>query len=357
MPKYLMFLCCIFQYFFFMAEYIDIESFLDFSENVVIVDVRSPAEFMQGHIPGAVNIPLFSNEERKLVGTIYKQSGKEAAVLRGLDITGPKMSGFVKQARAIAKSNDILLHCWRGGMRSGSMGWLLETAGFNVKLLKGGYKAYRRFVRAQFEKEIKILILGGNTGSGKTEILKEIAKLDHQVIDLEKIAHHKGSSFGAMGQGQQPTSEQFENNLGNEWLKLDYSKSLWLEDESKMIGSVSMPESLYQKIRNSIVVFLDVPKNIREERLVKEYSSFDHKLISAATERIKKRLGGLNVNLALEALENKDYQTVANILLIYYDRAYLKGAGSRDQNTVHLLKIEEDNPKMNAEKVLRLQLP
>jgi len=336
-----------------MAGYIDVENFLNASDDIPLVDVRSPAEFANGHIPGAVNIPLFSNEERKVVGTIYKQSGKEDAVLKGLDIVGPKMSGFVKKARVIATNNEILVHCWRGGMRSGSMGWLFETAGLKVKLLKGGYKAYRKYIRAQFDKEIDVFILGGKTGSGKTEILKEIVKLGHQVIDLEKIAHHKGSAYGAMGQGQQPTSEQFENNLGKEWVKLDFSKPLWLEDESKMIGSVSMPEPVYQKVRNSPVVFLEVPKHIREKRLVKEYATFDHELISAATERIKKRLGGLNVKLALEALDKNDYQTVASILLIYYDRAYLKGLGVRDREKVFSLEIEEDDPELNAGKVLR----
>ncbi len=335
-----------------MAEYIDVEDFLVASENVAVVDVRTPAEFAQGHIPNAINIPLFSNEERKVVGTIYKQSGKQDAILRGLDIVGPKMSGFVKQARGIAINNEILMHCWRGGMRSGSMAWLFETAGIKVKLLKGGYKAYRRFIRAQFEKDIKVFVLGGKTGSGKTDILKEMAKSGHQVIDLEKTAHHKGSAYGAMGQGQQPTSEQFENNLGKEWIKLDFSKPLWLEDESKMIGSVSMPEPLYQKVRNNPVVFLEIPKPIREKRLVKEYATFDHELIRAATERIKKRLGGLNVKLALEALDKNDYQTVASILLIYYDKAYLKGLGVRDQAKVFSLEIEEDDPEFNAELIL-----
>ncbi len=335
-----------------MAEYLNVEEFLNASENVALVDVRSPAEFEDGHIPNAINIPLFSNEERKIVGTIYKQSGKGDAVLRGLDIVGPKMSGFVKQARKLAINKNILMHCWRGGMRSGSMGWLFETAGLKVKLLEGGYKAYRRFIRAQYENEIEIIVLGGKTGSGKTDILKAIRKTGQQVIDLEKIAHHKGSAYGAMGQGQQPTSEQFENNLAVEWMKLDFSKPLWLEDESKMIGSVSMCEPLYDKIRTSPVVFLEVPKHIREKRLVKEYATFEHKLISEATVRIQKRLGGLNVKLALEALEKNDYQTVASILLIYYDKAYLKGLSYRDQSKVYRVRTDKDDPKANAELVL-----
>ncbi|NOX47127.1 MAG: tRNA 2-selenouridine(34) synthase MnmH [Chlorobi bacterium] len=335
-----------------MAGYLDVETFLKSAENVPVVDVRSPAEFQQGHIPGAINIPLFSNEERKIVGTLYKKNGKEEALLRGLDIVGPKMSGFVKQAKQISPDSEILVHCWRGGMRSGSMGWLFEMAGLKVHMLKGGYKSYRGYIRGLYEKQIGIIVLGGKTGSGKTDILKSLGEMGQQVIDLEKLAHHKGSAYGAMGQGQQPTSEQFENDLAVEWMKLDFSKTLWLEDESKMIGSVSMCEPLYDSIRTSPVVFLEVPKHIREKRLVKEYATFDHRLIREATERIKKRLGGQNVKLALEALEKNDYQTVASILLIYYDKAYLKGLAHRDQSLVHRIRTDKDDPNANAELVL-----
>ena len=335
-----------------MADYIDVETFLNKPENIPVVDVRSPAEFEQGHIPNAINIPLFSNEERKTIGTLYKQKGKEKAILKGLDIVGPKMSGFVKQAKQIAPENKIRVHCWRGGMRSASMAWLFETAGLNVELLRGGYKSYRKFIRSLFEKQIEIIVLGGKTGSGKTDILKSLKNLGQQVIDLEKLAHHKGSAYGAMGQGKQPTSEQFENDMAVEWMKLDFSKPLWMEDESKMIGSVSMCEPLYDSIRNGPVIFLEVPKYIREKRLVKEYATFDHQLISEATERIKKRLGGQNVKLALEALEKNDYQTVASILLIYYDKAYLKGLDHRDQSQVHRIRTDKDDPNANAELVL-----
>ena len=229
----------------YMQKELDILQFLTLAETIPVIDVRSPAEFEKGHIPGAFNIPLFNNEERAIVGTLYKQKGKNEAVLAGLDIVGPKMSSLVSEARKISVNNEVLVHCWRGGMRSGSFCWLLNTVGIKASTLKKGYKAYRNHVLQSFEKPFQIIILGGETGSGKTEILKYIREEGEQVIDLEGIAHHKGSSFGAIGQEPQPRPEQFENDLALQWNKLDPSKRIWLEDESKNIGRVFITDSLW----------------------------------------------------------------------------------------------------------------
>ncbi|MFK7783533.1 MAG: rhodanese-like domain-containing protein, partial [Crocinitomicaceae bacterium] len=152
-----------------MPQTININEYWNQSESSVLIDVRTPAEYEKGHIPGAVNLPLFTNEERVIVGTTYKQRSPEKALLEGLDFVGPKMSGFIKQAKVLAPEKKVTVHCWRGGKRSFSMAWLLEIAGFEVNTLKGGYKAYRNEVLSSFEKiKHQIIILGGRTGCGKT---------------------------------------------------------------------------------------------------------------------------------------------------------------------------------------------
>ena len=335
-----------------MIKYLEAKEFLKRGNKVPIIDVRSPKEFLQGHIPNAINLPLFDDEERKEVGTLYKKSGKEASLLLGLDIVGPKMSNFVKTARKLSPEREIIIHCWRGGMRSASMAWLFETADFKVFVLNEGYKAYRKYIRQKIGEEANLIVIGGKTGCGKSEILNYLAKAGEQVLDLENIAHHKGSAFGDLGQEKQPTNEQFENNLFQAWQKPDLNLPVWIEDESRGIGTVSIPEPLYNKIRQSIVIFLDVEKEIRITRLVKEYALFDPALLEAAILRINKKLGGLNTKLAIEALRNKDFNTVASILLTYYDKAYLKGLSMREQDKVFKLELHEDNPALNTQLVV-----
>ena len=333
-------------------EFINPDRFLSKSQQVVLLDVRSPAEFAQGHIPGAHNLPLFNNEERAIVGTLYKNSGREASVLKGLELVGPKLADYVKEAKKISSQKEIYVHCWRGGLRSRNMAWLLENAGFRVSVLSGGYKAYRRFIRQQLGAEIKLVVLGGETGSGKSDILRELQKRGQQVIQLEELAHHKGSAFGDLGQEPQPSNEQFENNLYEIWRQLDPGKPVWIEDESRGIGKISIPDTLFVNMRSGRVLFIDVPKEIRIQRLVKEYAGFEKKILIAAVHRITKRLGGLNAKLAEEAILRNDFATAAAILLIYYDKNYYKGLGLRDQDLVHTIATETGDPGKNAELLL-----
>ncbi|MEI7581166.1 tRNA 2-selenouridine(34) synthase MnmH [Runella sp.] len=323
--------------------------FLQESQTVPVIDVRSPAEYEHAHIPNAINVPLFNNEERAQVGTCYKKLGRDAAVRLGLKLIGPKLADFVEQADQIAPNREVLVHCWRGGMRSGSFAWLLRTAGFQVQTLEGGYKAYRNHVLTAFERPQNIVIVGGHTGSGKTDILRELAVLGEQVIDLEAIAHHKGSSYGAIGQAPQPSSEQFENLLYQPWSQLDPIRRLWLEDESRHIGTCFIPLALWQQMRESSeIVFVDVPKSVRVQRLVREYAGFGKELLQQATERIKKRLGGQHYKAAIEALNCGDYTAVADISLNYYDKAYLYGISQRDASKVIRLELLDDNPQATA---------
>lgn len=324
------------------------EAFLQEAGRKPVIDVRSPSEFAGGHIPGAVNIPLFDDAQRAVVGTLYKQSGRDASILKGLEIAGPRLAGFVQAARQLGKGNELLVHCWRGGMRSANMAWLFRLAGFQVDVLDGGYKAYRQFIRGKLGSFDRMVVLGGKTGSGKTAVLERLKRMGEQVLNLEEIAHHKGSAFGDLGQEDQPSSEQFENNLYQSVSRLDPAVVTFVEDESRGIGKLSIPDNFYQIMRSAAVVFLDVPKSERINRLVLEYSGFPRDRLAAAIQRIGKKLGGQNVKVAIEALETKDYATVADILLLYYDKAYMKGLSMREAERIFTLPVDADDPDTNA---------
>jgi tRNA 2-selenouridine synthase len=223
-----------------------------------IIDVRSPGEFLQGHIPGATNIPLFSNEERAIIGTIYKQQSRQEAVIKGLEIVGPKLKELVLNAKSVAVDNTVFIHCWRGGMRSGFVATLLEMYGLDVFVLKNGYKAFRTLALKSFADQRSILLLGGKTGSGKTLILKKLKEEGQQVIDLEALAHHKGSAFGALGEKEQPSQEQFENEVAAQFFSLDSAVPVWLEDESRLIGKKVIPPALWEQMREAKIIYLNL---------------------------------------------------------------------------------------------------
>ncbi len=335
-----------------MTKPILVEQFLEKAKTTPLIDVRSPGEFERGHIVGAVNIPLFNNDERTEVGTRYKKVGKESAFLLGLDIVGPKLSGFVKRANKIAPEGEILVHCWRGGMRSGSFATLLGAAGMKVSLLIGGYKVYRNFILEEFRKPLNIIVLGGKTGSGKTEILYELAKQGEQIIDLEGLANHKGSSFGMLGQAPQPMTEYFENMIYQKLAQLDTSRRIWIEDESKNVGCCNIPEGLWQQMRTADVAFVDVRKDIRIGRLMNEYAQFSFQELKDATDRIAKRLGGQQHKDALDALAQGDFSVGTDIALTYYDKAYLHGLSKREMSKIITFDVTENNPSATAKRLI-----
>ena len=202
-------------------EYLTPVRFLKDSTNIKIVDVRSPGEFQEGHIPQAVNIPIFNDQERSEVGILYKNIGRVEAIQKGLSFVGPRMEKLAKQALQYAVNQSIKVTCWRGGMRSEKMAWLFELVGLKVYVLEGGYKAYRNYILDTFRNIPQLVVIHGPTGSGKTDILKSLKEKGEQVIDLEEIACHRGSAFGAIGMGSQPTTQQFQNRLFEEFEKFD----------------------------------------------------------------------------------------------------------------------------------------
>lgn len=302
-----------------------------------LIDVRTPAEFAAGHIPGAINIPLFSNSERAEVGTLYKRVSPQRAMLKGLDFVGPKMSGFVQEAAKLTFKDHVIVHCWRGGQRSQAFAWLLNTAGIPAVTVNGGYKGFRRYAASVLSKPWNFRVLTACTGSGKTELLWGLRDAGEQIVDLEELADHKGSVFGGLGHAPQISTEQFENNLF--WVMKDFddSKIVWVEDESKCIGRVFIPQEFFQRMHFSPLVKFDIPLEERLKRLVNEYADFSNTELIEAIGKISKRLGGDNVKMALAALEGGDYTEVTRILLRYYDKAYNRSIDER-RNLVHYEK-------------------
>ena len=339
---------------------LDIEAFMQLAPQAVVLDVRSPGEYNHAHMPGAISLPLFTDEERKVVGTAYKQQSREMAIKIGLDFFGLKMRGIVEKTESLCEAKKslnteeknkipVLVHCWRGGMRSGGIAWLLDLYGFNVFTLSGGYKRFRNYVLNSFSLPLNYNVLGGYTGSGKTEILHELHKKGNPVVDLESLANHKGSAFGAIGQPECPTQEMFENLLATAIRKFsDNEAPIWIEDESQRIGQINLPPGFWNALKKSPVYFLDIPFGKRLAHIESEYGKLEKEKMVNAIIRIQKRLGGLETKTAINFLLEDNVKECFRILLKYYDKLYLKGLVSKKDQLNKIVKIECDDTDAEA---------
>lgn len=337
----------------------DTETFLQLGKTCPVFDVRSLGEYEHAHIPGAYSLPLFSNEERKIVGTAYKQESRETAIKLGLNFFGPKMRRMVETVETIIKQHPaagktIGIHCWRGGMRSGAVAWLLDLYGFNVHTLTGGYKMYRQWVLEQAEKKYPFRVLGGYTGSGKTYVLQQLETKGATIIHLEALAKHKGSAFGAIGMPKQPSQEMFENLLATALNKKNNESAIWVEDESQRIGLVNIPINLWNHMRCCPVYFLDIPFEERLKHISEEYGKLHVERMKAAILRIHKRLGPLETKTAVQFLEGGNITECFRILLKYYDKWYSRGLSLRENLEQLLVNIPTGT--VNAEENARLVL-
>lgn len=308
---------------------ISIPEFLTLRKSSPVVDVRSEGEFAEGHVPGAINLPILNNEERKAVGTDYKQKGQLEAIKTGFRLVGPRIIDIVNEAERIAENKELLVHCWRGGMRSGNFCHFVGMAKMKTHQVQGGYKAYRHEALQSFKLPLQLVVIGGSTGSGKSEILRALKKKGEQVIDLEHLASHKGSVFGGLMLPPQPTTEQFQNDLFEEILKLDLSKRIWIEDESIAVGKIFLPLDLWQRMSSAPLVEIIVSKEDRIKRLVDEYGHAPKDQFLASMEKIVKKLGGQHFNSAKAKLFEDDMPATIDILLTYYDKAYATGMSKK----------------------------
>lgn len=335
------------------TEAINVDNFLLQSPEKLVIDVRSPIEFKKGHIPGAINIPLFDDLERAEIGTLYKAKGKEDAVMRGLEIVSPKLTTFITEAKKNTKNKGVLVYCFRGGMRSNSFGWLMNTAGLEAVIMQGGYKAYRNHVLKKFEENYKLLLLGGPTGSGKTEILKQL-KNDIPLVDLEALANHKGSAFGGIGQPAQLPQQLFENNFYNELCKIDPLNYFLVEDESMSIGYNKIPYPFWLQMKQAPIIKLMIPFDLRVNRLVNEYGKEDVEQLKKSVRNISQQLGPNNTKDCLQWLDEGKLADVAALTLRYYDRAYEYNHTQKNKKIIIPVETDTDHSVTNARKVKRI---
>lgn len=332
----------------------------------LVVDVRTPLEYEEDHIPAAINVPLLTNEERVEIGTLYKQTGPHQARVRGLELTAHRFPLLVEEITKTAAGRPILVYCWRGGLRSKTVTSILELTGFRAVQLKGGYKAYRSQVIAYFE-EFRppgpLVVLHGMTGIGKTAFLLGLSSEQFSVVDLEGLASHRGSAFGELGLSQTLSQKCFESLLWDAFRKLPPDRPVLVEGESRRIGRVSLPGNLYEVMRDGVKVWCEASLSTRVERLIEEYGLPDYREgMAAALERIRRKLGGEKFAEIAGYLERWELEPFMRELMVsYYDRLYYKtreweeevvisledfGAAERELERFILKKCNCVNPRL-----------
>ena len=320
----------------------------------LLIDLRSPDEYYKGHMPNSINIPLFNNDERAFIGKKYKNAGRDKAIFEGLKIVEKKFDQliddilsenkkYINKTKSPLMSSQLKVYCARGGMRSISVSWLLEKIGYKSFKLEGGYKSYRNWVLNSFQDDRNITLIGGKTGTGKTKILKNLMSHNYQVIDLEYLANHRGSSFGGLGMTCQPSNEQFENLLAEKLLRFSKSKTIYIEAESANIGSCRIPNELFKQMKNAKRIEIIQSKKNRISELIRTYSVFPDNELKNSVKKISKRLGPQRTKRAIEAIGSKNWEDVCNAVLDYYDKCYdYELANNLNVNIIDIQDKEEN---------------
>lgn len=318
----------------------------------VLLDARSSGEYEKAHIPGAVSLPLLDNESRAIIGTAYKQQGREAAVLKGFELEGPRFHEKILRALTLAPDKQVYIYCWRGGMRSNILAWLLQMAGFRVTLLKGGYKTFRHWIINHYKTPRNYLVLGGKTGSGKTEILHLLQQAGDQMVDLEGLAHHKGSTYGALGQEPQHSQEHFENLLGWQLSDLDPARRIWIENESRLIGRNCLPPDFYDLQITSPKISVDVDTQVRTQRILSEYACFPVDVLIERTVSVKNRMGPQHAKMAVDYLQAGDFEAWVGKMLEYYDKTYSHSSQQQPNSIDTAVPFKWDDHEVSLRKLI-----
>ncbi len=295
----------------------------------LMVDSRTPAEFAEATIPGAVNIPLFSDEERARVGTAYHREGAAAARMLSVDLVAPRIPQLVRavlQARGTS-NRAVIVFCWRGGERSRALTTFLRLAGVPARQLRGGHKGFRAHVRGFFQHSpaVRLLVLRGLTGVGKTRFLERLRERGHPVLNLEALANHRGSAFGGLGLRPQPSQKMFEALLWDAMRQLPPKGYVLTEGESRNIGKCQLPDAVYRALQVETSLWLEASLDTRVRRILEDYPA-----ISAARDQfqapilaLRRRLGGEAVARLLDLLAREAWQElVRELMVLYYDPLY-----------------------------------
>lgn len=313
----------------------------------LVVDVRTPLEFVEDHIPGAINVPLLSNEERAEIGTLYKQFGPHPARVRGLELTAPKFPAMVAEIGGAAAGRPILVYCWRGGLRSRTVVAVLELTGYPASQLAGGYKRYRKHVIGYFERfrpPGQLVVLHGLTGIGKTTFLGVLREQNSAwaVIDLEGLAMHRGSAFGMLGMEQTLTQKWFESLLWDAFRRVPPGTPIILEGESRRIGRVALPGDLYETMLDGIKIWCEASLETRVRRLLEDYGKEEYQEeMFAALYRIRKKLGGdKHAELSGYLRRWEIALFIRELCVSYYDRNYYKVRDWREDAVISLEEYE-----------------
>lgn len=334
-----------------------VEEFIKDKEIYESIDVRSPGEFKESHIPGARNVPIFTDEERAEVGTLYKQEGQRAAKWRAMEIVSPKLPYVLADIKKIEDAGKKpLLYCWRGGMRSQSIAQFATMAGLHIGRLEGGYRAYREYIVDKIPGLIpeKAIVLYGLTGTGKTEILHALKEKGYPVLDLEKYANHRGSVFGAFS-GQDPHNQKmFDALLFAELQRIEGSHYFFMEGESKRIGHAVQPPELYEKKETGLHIHVVSKLETRIERIYEQYveeTDAFYEKVNDALSRILKRIKQRDIQLQLlEHLKERNYKEIIHLLIVhYYDPRYDNKISETLDTT---LEVDSESIEEATEKIM-----